>query len=76
MWDVNKQAFHVRVHILTLEIDEIYFLTGLSHHGSPMSLSVSRGGGEPMDYYVEHHCGASTKKDSGKVSIRMFRIYL
>jgi hypothetical protein len=31
MWDVNEQAFHVGVHTLTLDIDEIYFLTGLSH---------------------------------------------
>jgi hypothetical protein len=34
MWDINEQAFHVGVHTLTLEIDEIYFLTGLSHRGS------------------------------------------
>jgi hypothetical protein len=31
MWDVNEQAFHVGVHTLTLDIDEIYFLIGLSH---------------------------------------------
>jgi hypothetical protein len=31
MWYVNEQALHVGVHTLTLEIDEIYFLTGLSH---------------------------------------------
>jgi hypothetical protein len=56
MWDVNEQAFHVEVHTVTLEIDDIYFLTGLSRHGSQVSLSESRGGGEPMDYYVAHHC--------------------
>jgi hypothetical protein len=33
MWDINEKAFHVRVHTLTLEIDEIYFLTGLSRRG-------------------------------------------
>ena len=60
MWDVNEQAFHVGVHTLTLEIDDIYFLTGLSHRGSHLSLLGSRGGGEPMDYYVAHHCSAGT----------------
>jgi hypothetical protein len=70
MWDVNKQAFHVGVHTLTLEIDDIYFLTGLSHSGSWVSLSGKRGGGEPMDYYVEHHCATGTEKHSGKVSIK------
>jgi hypothetical protein len=70
MWDVNEQAFHVGVHTLTLEIDDIYFLTGLSRHGSRVSLSRSRGGGEPMDYYVAHHCAAGIEKHSGKVSIK------
>jgi hypothetical protein len=70
MWDVNEKEFHVGVHTLTLEINEIYLLTGLSHHGSRVSLSRSRGGGEPMDYYVAHHCVAGTKKHSGKVSIK------
>jgi hypothetical protein len=30
MWDVNEKAFHVGVHTLTLDIDDIYFLTRLS----------------------------------------------
>jgi hypothetical protein len=34
MWDVNEQVFHVGVHTLTLEIDDIYFLTILSRCGS------------------------------------------
>jgi hypothetical protein len=34
MWDINEQAFHVGVHTLTLDIDEIYFLMVLSHRGS------------------------------------------
>jgi hypothetical protein len=29
MWDVNEQAFHVGVHTLTLEIDDIYFFDGV-----------------------------------------------
>jgi hypothetical protein len=70
MWDVNEQAFCMRVHRLTLDIEDIYFLTGLSCRGSQVFLSGSRGGGEPMDYYVSHHCVPGTKKHSGKVAIR------
>jgi hypothetical protein len=58
------------VHTLTLEINEIYFLTGLSRRGSWVPLSGSKGGGEPMDYYVAHHCVPGIKKHSGKVSIK------
>jgi hypothetical protein len=70
MWDVNEQVFHVGVHTLTLEIEDIYFLTGLSHRGSRVSLSGHRGGGEPMDHYVAQYCSAGTEKFSGKVPIK------
>ena len=29
MWDVDQQLFHVGVHTLTLDIEDIYFLIGL-----------------------------------------------
>jgi len=34
MWDVNEQAFHVGYHRLTIDIEDIYFLTRLSRCGS------------------------------------------
>jgi len=52
MWDVNKHVVHEGVHTLTIDIKDIYFLTGLSHRGSWVLLTDSRGGGEPMDLYV------------------------
>jgi hypothetical protein len=70
MWDVNEQSFCVGVHTLTLDIEDIYFLMGLSRCGSQVSLIGSKGGEEPMDYYVSHHCMTGTKKHSGKVAIR------
>jgi hypothetical protein len=70
MWDVNEQAFRVGVHTLTIDIENIYFLTGLSRRGSWVSLTGSMGGSEPMDYYVCHHCMLGTKKHSGKVAFR------
>jgi hypothetical protein len=42
----------------------------LSRQGSRVSHSRSRGGGEPMDYYVAHHCILGMEKNSGNVSIR------
>jgi hypothetical protein len=70
MWDVNEFFFHVGVLALTLEIDDIYFLTGLSHRESRVSLSGDRGGGEPMDYYIVQHCSTGIDKQSGKVPIK------
>jgi hypothetical protein len=69
MWDLNEKYFHMGVHTLTLDIEDIYFLIGLSHHGSQVTLTSSRGGGEPMDYYVSHHCVSGMEKRNGKVAI-------
>jgi hypothetical protein len=60
----------VGAHTLTIDIEDIYFLTGLSRHGSGVTLTSSRGGSEPMNYYNSHHCVPGTKKHSGKVAIR------
>jgi len=72
MWDVNEQAFSMVFHIITIDIEDIYFLTYLSHRVSQVSLTGSKGEGEPMEYYIHHHCVPSTEKHSGKVSIRDF----
>ena len=33
MWDPDQQHFVVGTHTLSIDIDDIYFLTGLSHRG-------------------------------------------
>jgi hypothetical protein len=70
MWEVNQQAFHVGDHILTINIEDIYFLNGLSHHGSRVTLTGSKGGGEPMSHYINVDCVPRTQKHIGKVTIR------
>ena len=70
MWVVNQQEFHVGAHILTIDIGDIYFLIKLSHPGSRVSLTGSRGGGAPMNHYINEHCVSGMQKHSGKVAIR------
>ena len=43
MWNPEQQYFEVGAHILSMEVDNIYFLTGLSRQGAPISLTGSRG---------------------------------
>jgi hypothetical protein len=62
MYDVNEQEFHMGAHTLTINIKDIYFLIGLYHCGSRVTLTGSRGGGEPMNYYISHHCVLRTEK--------------
>jgi hypothetical protein len=70
MWDVNQQVFHVGAHLLSLDIEDIYFLMGLSHHGSHVTLTGGRGGGLPMSEYLHRYCDPEAERHKGKVSIR------
>jgi hypothetical protein len=69
MWDVDQQVFHVGVHTLSLDIEDIYFLTGLSRRGSHATLTGSRGGGLPMSEYVRQYCVPEAERSKGKVAI-------
>ena len=44
MWNPEQQHFEVGAHILTVEVEDIYLLTGLSRQGAPILLTGSRGG--------------------------------
>jgi hypothetical protein len=69
MWDPDQQVFHVGVHTFSLDIEDIYFLTGLSWRGYHVSLTGSRGGGLPMSEYFHLHCVPEAKRKKGKVVI-------
>jgi hypothetical protein len=45
-------------------------LNRLSRHGSRVTLTSSRGGGETTTHYINEHCGPGTQKHSSKVAIR------
>ena len=49
MWDPNQQHFMVGIHTLSIEIEDIYFLTGLSRRGSPVVPSGARRGETSLD---------------------------
>jgi hypothetical protein len=69
MWDVDQQVFHVGVHTLSLDIEDVYFLTGLSWRGYHASLTGSRGGGLPMSEYCRQYCVPEVERSKGKVAI-------
>jgi hypothetical protein len=69
MWDPDQQVFHVGVHTLSLDIEDIYFLTRLSWRGYHVSLIGNRGGGFPMSEYCRLHCVPEAESKKGKVAI-------
>ena len=70
MWDLDLQVFQVGSHIREIEIEDIYFITGLSKWGAPVVMSGQRSDVEhTMDYYIRQHCVARTEKRGGRASI-------
>lgn len=55
-------------HCVTIDADEIYFFTGLSHRGANISLFGHRTGGDTTYGYLQRFCGATPPKD-GRIDI-------
>ena len=69
MWDPDQQVFNVGAHTLTIDVEDIYFLTGLSRWGSHVSLSGNRRGGMKMSEYCREYCVPEAERQRGKVAI-------
>ena len=69
MWDPDQQVFNVGAHTLAIDIEDIYFLTGLSRRGSYVNLTGSRAGGLKMSEYCNQYCVPEAERKKGKVVI-------
>jgi len=73
MWDIDQKVFHVGVCVLSLDIEDIYFLKGFSHHGAHVTLTGARGGGLSMSKYICRYCEPDAERRKGKVAIIVVR---
>ena len=69
MWDTDSQCFMVRDQTLKIEVDDIYFLTGLSRWGESVYFGGRGGSGESVDSYVNDLCVSGIHKQGGKLPI-------
>ena len=70
MWEPNSQLFLVGDQLLDIEIDDIYFLTGLSRRGERVEFGGRGGGREPVDSYIRDLCIEGTRRQGGKLPIQ------
>ena len=70
MWNPEQQHFEVGAHILIVEVEDIYFLIGLSRQGAPISLIGSRGGDITTQELIDHHCIPGTRTSGKKIPIK------
>ena len=55
LWDPKQQHFVVGTHILTIDIEDIYFLTRLSQRGRKVVLSIPWGGEFALDDMIDSY---------------------
>ena len=69
-WDPAIEVFHIKNQRVPITVEDVYFITGLSRRGLPISLSGSTVGGEMVRDYLLQYCypGAEPSKD-GKIII-------
>ena len=57
-------------HILTVEVEDIYFLTALLRQGAPISLKGSRGGDITTQDLIDRHCALGMRTPRKKIPIK------
>ena len=56
-WDPDSKSFQIDNISLTIEVEDIYFITGLSRRGEVVNLSSrGPGGGLTIDEYIAVYC--------------------
>ena len=71
MWNPEQQHFEVGAHILTLEVEDIYFLTGISIWGAPILLTGSCGGDITTKELIDHHYILGTRTSGKQIPIKV-----
>jgi hypothetical protein len=73
LWDDAEQSFRIGPHMLEIEMDDVYFLTGLSRRGVPILLSGHRATPQPTEAYVVEHCIPVSRLVGGRIVIKFVR---
>ena len=73
MWNPEQQYLEVGAHILTVEVEESYFLTDLSRQGEHISLTGPRGGDITIQELIDRHYFPSTQMFGKNIPIKEVR---
>ena len=69
-WDLDTKTFQIDEMPLILEVEDIYFITGLSHQGELFNLRAHGvRGGLTIEEYIVVYCLLNTKKAGSKVLV-------
>jgi hypothetical protein len=73
LWDIDEQGFRIGTQLLTIELEDVYFLTGLSKRGVPITFTGQRALPEQVDVYLARHCAPGARLVGGRIPIKDVR---
>ena len=71
-WDPDSDSFRIDGMSLTIEVEDIYFITGLSRRGEVVNLRSQ--GGLTIDEYVVVYCYPNTEKVGSQVPTNAIQV--
>ena len=74
-WDPDLESFHINEMSLTIEVEDIYFITRLSRRGEVVNLH-SRGpeGGLTINEYIAVYCFSNMKKVGSQIPTNSIQV--
>ena len=72
-WEPEEDCFIIDQMPIHIEVEDIYFITGLSRRGDPVDLHGKPLGGLTVDDYVHVYCVEGSKKVWTQIAIKYLR---
>jgi hypothetical protein len=63
-WHPDAESFMLGGKSLMIIVEDIYFITGLSHRGEVPNFQARGGGGQTINDYINEYCDNGTEKRS------------
>src|SRR5713226_6894975 len=75
-WDPDSESFWLDGMSLTIEVEDIYFITGLSRRGEMVNLCARRGPGHGLtiDEYIAVYCYLEIEKVGSQVPTNSIQV--
>ena len=73
LWDVAEQGFQIGTQLLTIELEDVYFLTSLLKRRVPIAFSGQRALPEQVGMYLARHCVPGARLVGGRIPIKDIR---
>jgi hypothetical protein len=73
LWNVAEQGFQIGMQILSIVLEDVYFITSLSKRGVPIDLFGQRALLSPVGEYLANHCVPGERLVGGRFAIKDIR---